>query len=84
MNEDYKSWVNITTPPNITTLTVMIRFNKIDIDFSEEIQLNNIFDFISSVGGNLGLFIGFSFLSMLLTMVEWTQKIPFKRLFRSG
>ena len=84
MNEDYKSWVNITTPPNITTLTVMIRFNKIDIDFSEEIQLNNIFDFISSVGGNLGLFIGFSFLSMLLTMVEWTQKIPIKRLFRSG
>ena len=83
LSKAYKSLVNVTTPPNITTRSVMIMYYKTDIDFSEEIQLNNVFDFISSVGGNLGLFIGFSFLSMLLTMAEWSQKIPIKRLYRA-
>ena len=59
----------------------MLSFLKTDIDLSEEIALNQLSDFISSVGGNLGLFVGISFLSALLTLVEWFRKIPLKSCF---
>jgi hypothetical protein len=55
-----------------------LSFLKTDVDLSEEISLNNINDFISALGGNLGLFTGFSFLSVLLTLAEWSQKLPSK------
>ena len=58
----HKAWKrsalpDLAAPPNITTYSLMITFPRTDIDFSEEVQLNQISDFISSVGGNLGLFI---------------------------
>ena len=52
----------------------MISFLKTEVDTSEEISLNKFPDFISSVGGNLGLFTGFSFLSALFVFVEWLHK----------
>lgn len=82
MGKAYKSLLNVTIPPNTKSYTTMIMFSKTDVHLSEEIRLNNISDFISSVGGNLGLFIGFSFLSMLLQLTEWARKIHVKSLFQ--
>ena len=79
MNNALKDLVNVTVPNNTKTYTTMISFPKTDVDLSEEIKLNNVSDFISAVGGNLGLFTGFSFLSLLLQMVEWSRNIPISK-----
>ena len=79
MNNALKALVNVTVPNNTKTYTTMISFPKTDVDLSEEIKLNNVSDFISAVGGNLGLFTGFSFLSLLLQMVEWSRNIPISK-----
>ena len=71
---EYKRQVNVTVPDDMNTYSVMISFLKTEIDTSEEISLNTFPDFISSVGGNLGLFTGFSFLSALFVFVEWLHK----------
>ena len=81
MNDAFRKILNVTVPPGVKTYSMMLSFLKTDVDLSEEITLNQFSDFISSVGGNLGLFIGFSFLSALLTLVEWFRKIPFKSCF---
>ena len=81
MNDAYRKILNVTVPEGVPTYSMMVSFLKTDIDLSEEIRLNQFSDFISSVGGNLGLFVGFSFLSALLTLVEWFRKIPLKSCF---
>ena len=81
MTNAYKDLYQMTTLPDTRTYAIVIGFPTTDVSLSEEIQLNNISDFISSVGGNLGLFIGFSFLSKLLELAEWYRKIPIKNLF---
>jgi hypothetical protein len=81
MNNAFRKILNVTVPHGVKTYSMILSFLKTDIDLSEEITLNQFPDFISSVGGNLGLFIGFSFLSALLTLVEWFQKIPLKSCF---
>ena len=80
LNTAFKKLLNITIPRDVKSYTMLLSFLKTDIDISEEISLNQFSDFISSVGGNLGLFIGFSFLSALLTMVEWLRKMSTKLL----
>ena len=81
MNNAFRKILNVTVPDGVETYSMMLSFLKTDIDLSEEITLNQFSDFISSVGGNLGLFVGFSFLSALLTLVEWFRKIPLKSCF---
>ena len=71
---EYKKQVNVTVPDDMKTYSVMISFLKTEVDTSEEISLNTFPDFISSVGGNLGLFTGFSFLTALFVFVEWLHK----------
>ena len=78
MNDAYKTMINVTRPNNTETYSALISFLKTDVDVSEEIQLHNVSSFISSVGGNLGLFIGFSFLSVLLKLFEFTRKLQLK------
>ena len=77
MNNALRTLVNVTVPHNTKTYTMMISFPKTVL--SEEIKLNIVSDFISAVGGNLGLFTGFSFLSLLLQMVEWSRKITISK-----
>ena len=77
MNNALRTLVNVTVPNNTKTYTMMISFPKTVL--SEEIKLNIVSDFISAVGGNLGLFTGFSFLSLLLQMVEWSRKITISK-----
>ena len=78
MNKEFTNMINITVPKDTKTNSMMLSFLKTEIDRSEEISLKNIPDFISSVGGNLGLFTGFSFLSALITLVDWARRIPMK------
>lgn len=84
MVDAYKTLINVTRPHNIETYSTMISFLKTDVDVSEEIQLHNVPNFISSVGGNLGLFIGFSFLSVLLRFFEFTRKLQLNNLVRTS
>ena len=78
MNKEFTNMINITVPKDTKTNSMMLSFLKTEIDRSEEISLKNIPDFISSVGGNLGLFTGFSFLSALITLIDWLRRIPMK------
>ena len=81
MVEYYKSLYKLVIPENITTYTAMVAFLTTDVNLSEEVKLSNFPDFLSSVGGNLGLFLGFSFLTLLRDMAEWAKKIPIRSLF---
>ena len=78
INNVFKNLINMTVPKNTNSYSLMMSFPSTDIDLIEEISLNQISDFISSVGGNLGLFTGFSFLSALLTLAEWFRKTKVK------
>ena len=79
MNKVITNIINITVPNNTKSNTMTLSFLKTDVDLSEEISLNNINDFISALGGNLGLFTGFSFLSVLLTLAD--LKVSFFKRF---
>ena len=78
MNKAFTNQINVTVPKDTKANSMMLSFLKTEVDRSEEISLSNIPDFISSVGGNLGLFTGFSFLSALITLVDWVRRIPLK------
>ena len=67
--------INITSPNKTNTFSTAISFLKTDIDLTEEIRKDTVFDFISSVGGNLGLFTGFSVLAVFLAFAEWLHTI---------
>ena len=82
MAEYYKTWYQLETPENITVYTAMVGFSTTDVNLSEEVKLSNFPDFVSSVGGNLGLFLGFSFLTLLRDMADWAKQISIKSLFR--
>ena len=75
MAETYRTMVQMTRPENSGTYSVAINFAKADETVSEEISLTDLPDFISAVGGNLGLFIGFSFLPVLLKATEVIRNI---------
>ena len=74
MNKIFTDIMNITIPNATKTNSVLISFVKTEIDVSEEVSFNNFSYFLSAVGGNLGLFTGISFLSLLLTLAEWIKK----------
>ena len=77
MTEAYRDIVGIGKQNNTETYSVAINYATIDVDLSEEIQLTSFPDFISAVGGNLGLFVGFSLLPLLLKAAESIQKTKF-------
>ena len=67
--------------------SVVINYDVTDVVVSEEISLTTLPDFISSVGGNLGLFIGFSCLPALLKAIDYFRNlklINLINLIRSG
>ena len=83
MHNMYKSMFRdiLVTPPNTSTYSIMLMFSTTDVSISEEVKINHLSEFVSSVGGNLGLFIGFSFLSMLLKFSEFAHSISFDKFF---
>ena len=78
MNKYFTNLINVTLPKDTKANTMLMSFVKTEVDRSEEISLNNIPDFISSVGGNLGLFTGFSFLSAIITFIHWFERVPLR------
>ena len=76
INDRFRQMINITSRNKTkNTFSTAISFLKTEIDLTEEIRLYTVFDFISSVGGNLGLFTGFSVLAILLAFAEWLHTI---------
>ena len=75
MTAAYRQMVKITVPNDTDTYSVVLNFETSDVTLSEEIQLTTLPDFISSVGGNLGLFIGFSCLPILLKATEVVRQL---------
>ena len=71
MTEGYRRKTGIKRPNNTETYSVVINYDTSDVVVSEEIHLTTLPDFISSVGGNLGLFIGFSCLPVLLKATDY-------------
>ena len=51
----------------------MLFFNypSMDVEVSQKVKILDASSFISAVGGNLGLFIGFSFLDTLFAAYKW-------------
>ena len=68
--QTYRSMLRLEILPNTETYSLIMNFAGSYIDLSEEIQLTNLSNFISGVGGNLGLFIGFSVLPVVLKAAE--------------
>ena len=75
IKHSYKKRCNISIKEDMETKSVWISFPSTNVLLSEEIGLNDVYDFISSIGGNLGLFIGFSFLSLFISMAEGLKKL---------
>ena len=76
INDRFRQMINITSPNQTkNTFSTAISFLKTEMDLTEEIRLYTVFDFISSVGGNLGLFTGFSVLAVCLAFAEWLHTI---------
>ena len=71
----YRKTAKITVPNNTDTYSVVMNFENTDVVVSEEIYLTNLPDFISAVGGNLGLFIGFACLPVLLKATEIVRNV---------
>ena len=70
IGQTYRSMLRLEIPPNTETYSLIMNFAGSYVDLSEEIQLTNLSNFISGVGGNLGLFIGFSVLPVFLKTAE--------------
>ena len=77
----YREMAKITVPNDTDTYSVVLNFETSDVALSEEIQLTTLPDFISSVGGNLGLFIGFSCLPILLKATEVVRQLKLGSMF---
>ena len=71
MAEGYRKVIGVKRPNNTETYSVVINYDTLDVVVSEEIHITTLPDFISSVGGNLGLFIGFSCLPVLLKATDY-------------
>ena len=59
---------NTTAEGNVN---LYINYQTIDTVVSQKVKILNASSFVSSVGGNLGLFIGFSFLDSLFVVCKW-------------
>ena len=75
LNKAFRDMLGLSFPNGTKIYSAMLSFPTTNVDLTEEIVLNNISDFISAVGGNLGLFTGVSLLSILIQLVEWARKI---------
>ena len=66
----YRKRVGIKGVNSTESYVIVLNYENSDVVISEELQLYTLPDFISSIGGNLGLFVGFSCLPVLLYVAE--------------
>ena len=63
------------TPPAMIIRMFHVYFTTADEIIYSSSQLVDLANFISSVGGNLGLFLGFSFMGILFSCYEWIRRV---------
>ena len=72
VNVDYltpKSWNGRDFEANMSLL--MVSFNSLDVEEMVETLIYDFGSLMTSVGGNLGLFLGFSCFSSLIMLIDW-------------
>ena len=62
---------NMTFDAKDNHTNLFINYPSMDIEVSQKVKILDASSFISSVGGNLGLFIGFSFLDTFFAVYKW-------------
>ena len=60
--------------PNWPLRTIAIYYPSTNVDVSTSSKLISFSSFVSSIGGNLGLFVGFSFISTILFIFKVIEK----------
>ena len=80
-NENYKTSTNhveneqSATNENKPARTILLYYSTTNVRISSTSTLISLSSFISSIGGNLGLFVGFSFMSVFLVVYKCLTKI---------
>ena len=59
---------------NENQITVRLYYSRMDVKVSTTMNLIDIPTFVGSIGGNLGLFLGFSFLGRFHVMCDFFKK----------
>ena len=54
--------------------TIAIMYNSLDVEKQEETLIYDFGNFLAAIGGNLGLFLGFSCLSIIFAGVDLIMK----------
>ena len=62
---------NMTFDTMVNRTIVFFNYHSMDVEVSQKVQILDASSFISAVGGNLGLFIGFSFLDTFFAAYKW-------------
>ena len=78
MTETWFNILNITFETTENRTGVMVNFPTLDVEVSDKVKILDGCSFISSVGGNLGLFLGFSFLDTLFVIYQWISNKSIK------
>ena len=59
------------TPTNANEIKISFEFGVMDVEIHDEVWILETYNFIGSVGGSLGLFIGFSYTGFLGQIVDY-------------
>ena len=80
MKQDPGSVWRKTSKANSTAFTryITMYYTTADIATFTSDKLVNFSAFVSGIGGNLGLFLGLSFLGMLFWFYEWMEEVYVK------
>ena len=62
---------NMNIEPKENGTVIIFTYPTMDTVVTQNVKILDASSFISSVGGNLGLFIGFSFLDSLFVLYKW-------------
>ena len=62
-------------PPGPNSIMVQIKYSTMNVQIQEEYQVQDIYNFIGTVGGSLGLFIGFSYTGFFGILMDYIIRI---------
>ena len=75
--EEYKGQkINLNRwPGHPNGMLMSIKYSSTNIQFLEEYQVQDIYNFIGTVGGSLGLFIGFSYTGFIGNIMDYIVRV---------
>ena len=76
---DRQSFINIENKDKDDQRAILIYYSTTTIKVSTTSKLISLSSFISSIGGNLGLFVGFSFLSVFFLIYKFLSRVLYRR-----